>query len=80
MPLVNIPLRFDWTNAEGVPKKPDWSELRVLRERQRLEAVQQSNKKARIVSFAPDTDLPDHDCGELFAFFKERAKERCEMN
>ena len=36
-------------------------------------------KKARIVSFVPDTDLPDHDCGELFAFFKERAKERCEM-
>ena len=43
-------------------------------------APHESNKKARIVSFAPDTDLPDHDCGELFAFFKERAKERCEMN
>ena len=43
-------------------------------------APHESNKKARIVSFAPDTDLPDQDCGELFAFFKERAKERCEMN
>ena len=42
-------------------------------------APQESNQKARIVSFAPDTDLPDHDCGELSAFFKQRAKERGEM-
>jgi hypothetical protein len=33
----------------------------------------------RMPSLAPDTDLPDHDCGELSAFFKERAKERGEM-
>jgi hypothetical protein len=39
-------------------------------------APQESNQKARIVSFAPDTDLPDHDCGELFAFFKGKGKER----
>jgi hypothetical protein len=33
----------------------------------------------RIVSLVPDTDLSDLDCGELSAFFKERAKERGEM-
>ena len=34
------PLRFDWTNKQGEPQKPDWGELKELRKRQALSLVQ----------------------------------------
>ena len=47
--------RFDWVDADGTPKKPDWSEVKRLRKRQALAAVTRKREREEIAQgFFPE--------------------------
>ena len=41
-------MRFDWLREDGRPKKPDWDELRDLRQRMALASVQRAGKETSV--------------------------------
>ena len=43
-----IAQRFDWVDKNGLPKAPDWNELRDIRHRQNLVAASQATSRREI--------------------------------